>query len=379
MLELSPLSLYIHIPWCVKKCPYCDFNSHEMQSSLPEEEYIEVLCRDFDRDYEACSNRPIHSIFIGGGTPSLFQAKSFEKILNHIQSIAHLEKDIEVTLEANPGTAEAQKFKDYRSVGINRLSIGIQSFDDIQLQNLGRMHKSEESRNAIAFAHKAGFENLNLDLIHGLPDQTVEAALADLQTAINYAPNHISWYQLTIEPNTVFYARPPTLPTESTIDRLELAGISLLEESNFRRYEVSAYAKSSCQSQHNVNYWEFGDYIGIGAGAHGKITSVELDSVLRTQKHRQPNHYLQNSIQSDIKRQEIALADRSIEFLLNALRSRKGFTKSMFQVRTGLPFSIIEKKVEYLISTEMLCNTNGWISASDKGYRLLNSLLQEFL
>lgn len=379
MLELPPLSLYIHIPWCVKKCPYCDFNSHEIQASLPEEEYVKILCQDFDRDFEFCGNRSIHSIFIGGGTPSLFQAKSFEKILQHIQSRARLAGNIEITLEANPGTAEAQKFADYRLAGINRLSLGVQSFDDEQLQNLGRIHTSAESRSAIDFAREAGFENFNLDLMHGLPGQDVEAALADLQTALSFAPRHISWYQLTIEPNTVFYARPPTLPAESILATLEEAGIARLEQSFFQRYEVSAYSQKDYQSQHNVNYWEFGDYLGIGAGAQGKITQADKQSIIRTQKHRQPNHYLQNSIKADVKVRDIVLADRPLEFLLNALRLRRGFTEAMFQARTGLPFSTIEKKVEYLLSSELLQHKDGWISASDKGFRLLNSLLQEFL
>ncbi len=379
MLELPPLSLYIHIPWCVKKCPYCDFNSHEIQTNLPEQEYVEILCQDFDRDFEFCGGRPIHSIFIGGGTPSLFQAKSFEKILRHIQSKTHFSKDMEVTLEANPGTAEARKFAAYRSLGINRLSLGIQSFDDKQLQKLGRIHTSDESRRAIDFARKAGFDNFNLDLMHGLPEQDMEAALADLQTAIDFEPLHISWYQLTIEPNTVFYVRPPSLPVESILDKMEQTGIALLEQSGFQRYEVSAYSTADRQSQHNLNYWEFGDYLGIGAGAHGKITLVESNAIVRTQKHRQPNHYMRNSIHTERRVQDIAVADRPLEFLLNALRSRRGFTESLFETRTGLPFSAIGKKVEYLVSNELLQKNGGRISASDKGYRLLNSLLQEFL
>jgi putative oxygen-independent coproporphyrinogen III oxidase len=378
MLALPPLSLYIHIPWCVKKCPYCDFNSHEAESRIPEQEYVEILCRDFDRDYEFCAGRPIHSIFIGG-TPSLFSAKSFERILGHIRSKAALSENIEITLEANPGTAEAEKFSEYFSTGINRLSLGIQSFDNRQLQNLGRIHNAEESLRAIEFAAAAGFDNFNLDLMHGLPEQTSAQALKDLETAISCEPRHISWYQLTIEPNTVFYARPPTLPDESQLNDLEDAGLELLQRHAYRRYEVSAFSKPNCESQHNLNYWEFGDYIGIGAGAHGKITVLENNAIVRTQKHRQPNHYLQNSIQADLKRSQVSVEDRPVEFLLNALRSRRGFTIDMFQSRTGLPFSVIGKKVEYLTSTGLLQYSDSRIFASDKGYRLLNSLLQEFL
>ncbi|MEX0963212.1 MAG: radical SAM family heme chaperone HemW [Pseudohongiellaceae bacterium] len=379
MLELPPLSLYIHIPWCVKKCPYCDFNSHEAQTEIPEQDYVEVLCQDFDRDYEFCDERAIHSIFIGGGTPSLFAAKSFDKILQYIQSRARLSSDCEITLEANPGTAEAAKFAGYFSAGVNRLSLGVQSFNDSQLRNLGRIHSSGESRRAIELARNAGFENFNLDLMHGLPGQTIEAAMQDLQSALGFDPPHISWYQLTIEPNTVFHARPPALPDEPVLNALEEAGLLLLAENNYERYEVSAFTKGNRPSRHNLNYWEFGDYIGIGAGAHGKITVPVSDSIVRTQKHRQPIHYLSNSIQSNLKRTEIALDERPIEFLLNALRSRRGFTESMFQDRTGLPFSVIGKKVEYLLDNGLLQQKEGRIAASDRGYRLLNSLLQEFL
>ena len=379
MLELPPLSLYIHIPWCVKKCPYCDFNSHEAQADIPEHDYAEILCQDFDRDYEHCDGRPLRSIFIGGGTPSLFSADSFDKVLSHIQTKATLSSDCEITLEANPGTAEAEKFSDYFAAGINRLSIGIQSFDERQLKNLGRIHSSDESKRAIEYARNAGFDNFNLDLMHGLPGQNVDDALRDLQTAIDFDPLHISWYQLTIEPNTVFYARPPSLPDEPALDSLEDAGLALLESSGYSRYEVSAFSKENYHSRHNLNYWEFGDYLGIGAGAHGKITLNQTNSIVRTQKHRQPNHYLSKSIHSDLKRTDIPVDERPIEFLLNALRSRHGFSEAMFQSRTGLPFSAIGKKVEYLISKGLLQKRENRIAASNKGYRLLNSLLQEFL
>lgn len=379
MLELPPLSLYIHIPWCVKKCPYCDFNSHEARAEIPEKDYIEALCQDFDRDYDFCQRRPIHSIFIGGGTPSLFAASSFEKLLLHIQSRATLSDDCEISLEANPGTAEAGKFADYASAGINRLSLGIQSFDDTQLKKLGRIHSAAESRRAIDFARSAGFENFNLDLMHGLPQQSVEEAMNDLQSALAFQPPHISWYQLTIEPNTVFHAKPPTLPDEPQLDALEAAGLELLEGAGYERYEVSAFTLSDRPSSHNLNYWEFGDYLGIGAGAHGKISIPQANSILRTQKNRQPAHYLSTGIQSGAKRTEIPTDERPLEFLMNALRSRRGFSQSMFEARTGLPFSVIGKKVEYLIAGGLLQTKGGRIAASDKGYRLLNSLLQEFL
>lgn len=379
MLELPPLSLYIHIPWCVKKCPYCDFNSHEMQNSIPEQEYVIALCEDFDRDYARSGNRTIESIFIGGGTPSLFSAAAFTAILEHIQSKASLDSEAEITLEANPGTVEAQKFKDYRAAGINRLSLGIQSFDEEQLNKLGRIHNTNESKAAIDFARQAGFDNFNLDLMHGLPAQKQSEALNDLKTAIDYSPAHISWYQLTIEPNTIFYARPPSLPGESVISALEDAGIALLEDSSYTRYEVSAFSQKGRQSRHNLNYWQFGDYLGIGAGAHGKITNIAQQKVVRTRKHRQPNHYLRSSISREAEFNEINSTDLPIEFLLNALRTKQGFSVSMFESRTGLPFSTIRKKVEYLVANGLLQTEKDWITTTNRGFPLLNSLLQEFL
>ena len=379
MLALPPLSLYIHIPWCIKKCPYCDFNSHETQNNIPELEYVKALCEDFDRDYAHCHGRSIESIFIGGGTPSLFKAKSYETLLQHIQSNANLSHTAEITLEANPGTAESQKFKDYRAAGINRLSLGIQSFDEKQLSNLGRIHTGQESRTAIEFADTAGFNNLNLDLMHGLPQQTSEEALDDLRTALEFDCTHISWYQLTIEPNTVFYSRPPSLPSETVISTLEDAGNSLLSDSSYQRYEVSAFARSGKQSRHNMNYWQFGDYLGIGAGAHGKISNSERCTVSRTRKLKQPDHYLRSSISRDAETKLIEEGDLPLEFLLNALRTRQGFTISMFEARTGLPFSTIRKKVEYLVSNGLLHSQAEWITTSDRGFRLLNSVLQEFV
>lgn len=379
MLELPPLSLYIHIPWCVKKCPYCDFNSHEAKHSIPEAEYITALCEDFDADYAQCDNREIHSIFIGGGTPSLFSAAAIEKLLNHIRKHAPICENAEISLEANPGTVEANKFRGYRQIGINRLSLGIQSFDDAQLKNLGRIHDADESRNAIDIAIQAGFDNFNLDIMHGLPGQNTEQAVRDLSTAIGFSPNHISWYQLTIEANTVFYARPPLLPSESVIDELEIAGNSLLEESDYRRYEVSAFSREGMQSQHNLNYWQFGDYLGIGAGAHGKVSKPQQNSIVRTRKQKQPNHYLQSQLNRSASIIEIEKEERPIEFLLNALRTTKGFSSSLFESRTGLPFSTIGKKVEYLVSDGMLQFNGDWITSTEKGYRLLNNLLEEFV
>ncbi len=379
MLELPPLSLYIHIPWCVKKCPYCDFNSHEKQGPIDEDKYIDALCDDLDRDYELCEDREIQSIFIGGGTPSLFSAHSFEKLLKHIRSKGVLGESAEITLEANPGTAEAERFKAYRDIGINRLSLGIQSFDDRQLTLLGRIHNSDEAKRAIDYCKQAGIENFNLDMMHSLPDQTVEEALKDLNLAVSFEPDHISWYQLTIEPNTVFFSRPPTLPQDSILEELEIAGHQFLSDSKYRRYEVSAYSLDEKQSHHNINYWQFGDYLGIGAGAHGKITNTKQQTISRLRKHRQPSHYLNNSVNRRAESKEVPLQERGLEFLLNALRLRQGFSVEMFESRTGVSFSTIGNKVEYLCANQLMQQEGNWISSTDKGYRLLNSILEEFL
>jgi oxygen-independent coproporphyrinogen-3 oxidase len=381
MLELPPLSLYIHIPWCVKKCPYCDFNSHEASQSLPEAEYVNALISDFENDWSRIEPRQIHSIFIGGGTPSLFSANSFAVLLKNIRTISGYAEDIEITLEANPGTAEAEKFRAFREIGINRLSIGIQSFEDQQLKNLGRIHSSDESKQSIEIALQSGFDDFNLDLMHGLPGQTTEAALADIKTALSYRPTHLSWYELTIEPNTVFYSKPPSLPDDSLTAELQSNGRAFLDQSNYKQYEVSAYAKENRKSQHNINYWSFGDYIGIGAGAHGKLSNQKSNAIFRTRKHKQPQHYLRSELSRVAEILEVIEADRPLEFLLNALRLRRGFRQAEFEQRTGVPFSTIAKKVESLSNSGMLAldKADSRVRATDKGYQLLNSVLVEFL
>ena len=284
MLELPPLSLYIHIPWCVRKCPYCDFNSHRTPEILPEQEYVQALINDLEESLDWVENRKIQSIFIGGGTPSLFSANSIEKILREVQQRIGFEKDIEITLEANPGTAEQQKFADFKTVGVNRLSIGVQSFDSDHLKTLGRIHDGKQSRQAIDMALKAEFKRLNIDLMHGLPHQNPHSATQDLHTAINTGISHISWYQLTLEPNTEFFSKPPPLPAEDQLADIQEVGQSLLHQAGFRQYEVSAFALDAAACQHNINYWQFGDYLGIGAGAHGKISLVKENTIIRTQK-----------------------------------------------------------------------------------------------
>lgn len=379
MLELPPLSLYVHIPWCVRKCPYCDFNSHEAPHTIPETEYVAALCEDFDRELERIGERQIQTLFIGGGTPSLFSAAAFAKLIAHFYSRGALAADAEITLEANPGTVEADKFRDFRSTGINRLSLGIQSFNDTHLKALGRIHDGRQAQAAIEIAKTAGFDNFNLDLMHGLPQQDTEDALADLRKALEFAPTHLSWYQLTIEPNTVFHRRPPQLPTENLLCNIQEAGEQLLRHNAYINYEVSAYSLEGRQSRHNLNYWSFGDYIGIGAGAHGKITDPANACISRTRKLKQPEHYLRSGPNRDAQVSLVEVADRPLEFLMNALRLRQGFAISTFEDRTGVSFSTVGKQVEYLIADGLLQADDELVTTTSKGYRYLNSVLEEFL
>ncbi|MEQ8953731.1 MAG: radical SAM family heme chaperone HemW [Gammaproteobacteria bacterium] len=383
MLELPPLALYVHIPWCARKCPYCDFNSHELTGDIPELAYIEALIKDLATESDKLFDRPLQSIFIGGGTPSLFSAAALSKLLTAIEAQIQFADNIEITLEANPGTAEAHRFSEFRDAGINRLSLGIQSFDDLQLQKLGRIHDSQQARDAIEMAKDAGFDNFNLDLMYGLPGQTVRAAIEDLQVASCYDPPHLSWYQLTIEPNTVFYRRPPELPRDALIEEIEAEGHQLLRDRRLVQYEVSAYAVPGHASRHNINYWRFGDYLGIGAGAHGKISFPADDKILRTRKLKQPGHYLNAHDGWNAEIVEVEPQQRSLEYLMNVLRLRKGFTAEQFEHGTGLTFDTIAKRVEYLARNNLVSVTERrdgrYYSASDAGYRVLNSLLEEFI
>ena len=382
MLEQPPLSLYVHVPWCIRKCPYCDFNSHAVKSEIPEQDYVNALCQDFDAELArpGADKLPrIGSIFIGGGTPSLLSAAAYQDLLEHIDNKLGIAAGAEITLEANPGTAEAQRFRDYRSSGINRLSIGIQSFNASHLNTLGRIHNGDEARRAIEYCVAAGFENFNLDLMHGLPDQTLQEAMEDLEIARAFNPPHLSWYQLTIEPNTEFYSRPPPLPAEGILNEIQEAGLEQLKESGYQRYEVSAYCKPGKESRHNLNYWLFGDYLGIGAGAHGKLTQANSDLIIRTRKKKQPEHYLASEVSRTAETQAVDPEDRPLEFLLNGLRLSRGFSIADFETRTGVTFSNIRKKVEYLVSQGLLCVDNSTVCATERGYRVLNSLLEEFI
>ena len=381
-LTLPPLSLYIHVPWCVRKCPYCDFNSHKAEETLPEQEYIECLLADLERDLSWVQGRKIQSIFIGGGTPSLLSVKAFEDLFTGLKQHLTFANDIEVTLEANPGTFEAEKFKGYRQLGINRLSIGIQSFQDHQLTHLGRIHNGSEAKAAVELAKKAGFTNFNLDLMHGLPDQSLQDALNDIQQAIDLEPTHLSWYQLTIEPNTEFYKYPPKLPQDETLWAIQEAGQALLAQHGFNQYEISAYAQTGRQARHNINYWQFGDYLGIGAGAHGKITVIHNDpeksTIIRTSKTRLPKDYLNKDKIHSVNTEEIALEDRDLEFFMNALRLYQGTSFEIFEQRTGLSIKHCKSKMEHAIEAGLLENTNE-IKTTSKGQLFLNELLEKFL
>ena len=343
------LSLYVHLPWCIKKCPYCDFNSHPLNNELPEADYISALIADWKMQRESAGDRKIGTVFFGGGTPSLFSPDSFAQLLSEFEP--HLSADAEVTMEANPGTLEHGDLKSYRSAGINRLSMGVQSFADDALKVLGRIHSQGEARRAIDAAQTGGFSNINVDLMHGLPEQTVDAALHDLRTAISMDVAHISWYQLTIEPRTEFAKRTPRLPNENTLGDIEVNGLALLRDAGFERYEISAYAAPAKQAMHNRNYWQFGDYLGLGAGAHGKLTHRADDGTLviqRTAHPRQPRLYQQqaNTGEWQLESTPVATAELPSEFMLNALRLIDGVAESSFEHTTGLPLKTLEPQLE---------------------------------
>jgi len=387
VLVLPPLSLYIHVPWCVRKCPYCDFNSHKADSTLPEKEYVSALLDDLDIDLawlqqQGVPARPIHSIFIGGGTPSLLSVEAYQALFTGLKQRLTFEDDIEMTMEANPGTFEAEKFKGYRKLGINRLSIGIQSFQDHQLKHLGRIHSGQEAINAVNMAKAAGFDNFNLDFMHGLPDQTLEHALDDLQKGIDLSPTHISWYQLTIEPNTEFFKRPPKLPQDETLWAIQEAGQQLLADNGYGQYEISAYAQNGKRAKHNLNYWQFGDYLGIGAGAHGKLTIPHIDlsqsKIYRTAKTRLPKDYLNLAKRFLVQQDNIELEDRDLEFLMNALRLYHGVDKQLFSERTGLPYSQIQQQVDNLVKQGLL-EAGDKLKTTAQGQLFLNELLERFL
>ncbi len=378
MLILPLLALYIHIPWCVRKCPYCDFNSHE-EKTIPEKTYVAQLLADLEKDLPFVQGRKLHSIFFGGGTPSLFSVKSIGDILRGIKNRIDFEDDIEITLEANPGTAEAEKFAGFHAVGINRLSIGVQSFLPKHLDKLGRIHDSAQAKNAVVFAQDAGFERINIDLMHGLPDQNCTEAMADLQQAVSLGVTHISWYQLTIEPNTVFYQQRPPLPAEDDLWEIQQQGLAFLQENGFVQYEVSAFAKGNQRGRHNLNYWQFGDYLGIGAGAHGKITLPETQQIIRYSKTRLPRHYLERSDTFFAEKKCILNEALASEFLMNALRLKEGVDARLFAARTGFPVRSIDKQRQLLVQQGLLINDAQRLATTEHGFLFLNNVLAGFL
>ena len=377
MSTLPPLSLYIHIPWCVRKCPYCDFNSHAVKDEIPEAAYTEALLRDLEYEQIAAQGREIETIFIGGGTPSLFTAKAIAQILDGANRIIPFSRDIEITMEANPGTFEQARFAGYLKAGVNRLSVGVQSFNETHLQALGRIHSGDDARQAITAARELGYPHLNIDLMHGLPGQNKEQALYDLETALSLGPDHLSWYQLTIEPNTEFYAKPPVIPQDETLWDIQQAGQALLAQEGFQQYEISAYAKgSSARAQHNLNYWQFGDYIGIGAGAHGKVSFVEQDLILRRWKQRSPKAYLQ-SINPLGGEQAIAREDRPFEFMMNVLRLNEGVEEAVFAERAFMPLTDIQDALATARQRGLLEASR--LQATRQGQLFLNDLLETFI
>ena len=379
--QLPPLSLYLHFPWCVRKCPYCDFNSHEAKDGLPEADYIDALLRDLEQDLPRVWGRPVVSVFMGGGTPSLFSAEALDRLLSGLRARLPLAANAEITLEANPGSAEQARFREYRAAGINRLSIGVQSFNDDCLQRLGRIHGRREAIAAAEMAHAAGFDNFNLDLMFALPGQGPAQAAEDVATAIALEPAHISYYQLTLEPNTLFHARPPTLPDDDTAWRIQRAGQAQLAAADFAQYEISAYARAGRQCRHNLNYWRFGDYLGLGAGAHAKLSDGARQAIVRLAKQRGPRAYLDSAGSPAAVQEErkVARDEVGLEFMMNALRLIDGVEPALFAAHTGQPLSLVEDALRAAEQAGLLERTAERIRPSARGRVYLNDLLGLFV
>jgi oxygen-independent coproporphyrinogen-3 oxidase len=378
LAALPPLSLYIHWPWCVRKCPYCDFNSHESKGPVPEQEYLDALRADLEQSLPLIWGRKIHTVFIGGGTPSLMSAASLDRLLSDVRTLLPLEIDAEITMEANPGTFEAEKFKAYRASGVNRLSIGIQSFNGRHLQALGRIHDENEARRAVEIAH-ASFDNFNLDLMFALPGQTLEEARQDIDTALAFAPPHLSLYHLTMEPNTVFAKYPPQLPSDDESADIQDMILETMAGAGYEHYEVSAYAKPGRRARHNLNYWQFGDYLGIGAGAHSKLSFPHR--VLRQVRYKQPASFIEAARQGNAvsEEHEIGRADMGFEFMLNLLRLTEGFDPNLFGERTGLSINAIDKALNAAEAKGLLYRDFRLIKPTELGQRFLNDLQEMFL
>ncbi|RKG54742.1 radical SAM family heme chaperone HemW [Acinetobacter cumulans] len=375
-----PMSLYIHMPWCVRKCPYCDFNSHavpngELSLDL-EKEYLQALVEDFKTQVDFAQGRVVHSVFIGGGTPSLISAKGYQWLFEQLKSIIPFEQGCEITLEANPGTVEHDPFAGYLEAGINRLSIGVQSFNTDQLKKLGRIHSNDDAISAIQHAKEAGFERVNVDLMHGLPEQTIEQALLDLKLAVENGATHVSWYQLTIEPNTVFFRTQPILPVDDVLEEIQAQGEAYLKAQGFINYEVSAWRKEK-PSAHNLNYWQFGDYLAIGAGAHGKVT--QPDGVYRYQKTRLPKDYLAKVPADHLQFKKIEQEDMPFEFMMNALRLNHGVDAALYAERAGLSLDGLKELLNSLRERKLMVADENVLSCTEQGHIFLNSVLEEFL
>lgn len=376
MSNLPPLSLYIHIPWCVQKCPYCDFNSHALKGEVPHEEYVQHLLNDLDADLPLTSGREVGTIFIGGGTPSLLSSEAMQMLLDGVRARLPLSPIAEITMEANPGTVEADRFSGYQRAGVNRISIGVQSFSTPKLERLGRIHGPDEARRAAKLAESLGLRSFNLDLMHGLPDQSLDEALDDLRQAIALNPPHLSWYQLTIEPNTLFASRPPRLPDEDDLWDIFEQGHRLLSAAGYEQYETSAYAKPGYRCEHNLNYWRFGDYLGIGCGAHGKLTQPD-GTIVRTTKTRHPRGFMAGNYLD--KRHNVADADKPFEFFMNRFRLLEAAPREEFFRYTGLPESSVRAQLDEALAKDYLIETDQYWQITEKGKLFLNSLLELFL
>jgi len=381
---MPPLSLYIHLPWCVRKCPYCDFNSHEAGDAVPEDRYVDALLADLESELPLIWGRRLESVFVGGGTPSLFSPQALDRLFSELRARLPWRPNMEVTLEANPGTTDAARFEGYRAAGVNRLSIGVQSFNDTQLQRLGRIHDSGQAIEAFTAARRAGFDNINIDLMFGLPEQPLEDALEDLAQGIALGPEHLSWYQLTLEPNTRFAAHPPVLPDDDTLWDMQSAGQEQLAAGGYTQYEVSAYARTGRpgrQCRHNLNYWQFGDYLGIGAGAHGKISLPAEERILRRWKQRQPRQYMEAALAGAAASGEHTLIPEEtvFEFMLNATRLTQGVPLDLFTAHTRLPPEALEPMRSEAVERGLLRDDTARLEPTETGQRFLNDLQALFL
>ena len=377
LAALPPLALYIHVPWCVRKCPYCDFNSHELRGPLPEDEYVAALVADLEQVLPRIWGRSVYSVFFGGGTPSVFSPEAIDALLQAVRARVRLDPEAEITLEANPGTADASRFAGYRAAGVNRLSLGVQSFHDASLAAIGRIHDAAQARRAVEMARRS-FENVNLDLMYGLPGQTLAEALADIEAAIALGPTHLSAYHLTIEPNTLFHRFPPQLPDDDTAAGMQDAIEARLADAGYEHYETSAFARPGYRCAHNLNYWRFGDYVGIGAGAHGKISFP--DRIVREMKLKHPRQYMAQAPRGALQEtHEVAARDLPFEFMMNALRLTDGFELSLFEERTGLSRAVVLPQLDQAERDGFVTRDHRRVRPTARGRRFLNDLLQRFL